>query len=78
MNGELTDLYNPKQIEAVLFKDGNYIEAYENQGWQEYPKSIELWEKLDDGRLFRLKRWLSKSIVAYYQKTKDDDDLKVI
>jgi len=63
---ELTDLHNPKQIEAVLFTDGNLVETSENQGWQEYPKSIELWEKLEDGRLLRVKRWLSKSIVAYY------------
>ena len=63
---ELTDLYNPKEIKAVLLTNGNFVEATENQGWQEYPKSIELWEKLEDGRLLRVKRWLSKSIVAFY------------
>lgn len=63
---ELTDLHNPKEIKAVLLTNGNFVEVSENQGWQEYPKSIELWEKLEDGRLLRVKRWLSKSIVAFY------------
>ena len=63
---ELKDLHNPKQIEAVLFTNGDLVEASDNQGWQEYPKSVELWEMLEDGRLMRVKRWLSKSIVAFY------------
>ena len=63
---ELKDLYNPDNIQAILTKNNDFISADEDQGFQEYPGSVELWQKLDDGRLLRVRRWLKKSIIAYY------------
>lgn len=61
---ELKDLFNPNKINGFIHKDGYKVIAInENQGFQEYPKSIELWEKLEDGRLLRIQRWLKKSIL---------------
>jgi hypothetical protein len=62
----LADLYNPNNISAVLINNTGVVEAGKNQGFQEYPKSVELWEKMEDGRLLRVKRWLSKSIICKY------------
>ena len=65
-NLKINDLYNPNGITSFLHTNGNIYEAGENQGFQEYPGSIELWEKLKDGRLMRVKRWLKKSVITYY------------
>ena len=65
-NLKLTDLHNPENITGFLHTNGNYYEADKGQGFQEYPGSIELWEKLKDGRLLRVKRWLKKSVICYY------------
>jgi len=64
---KISDLHNPNKITAILHKDGNLIAAdSKDQGFQEYPGSWELWQKLDDGRLLRVQRWLKKSIVCIY------------
>jgi hypothetical protein len=68
---ELTDLYNPEKYTGILLTNGNYVEAEENQGFQYYEKNnritlMELWQKLPDGRLLKVKGWYSKSIIAYY------------
>ncbi len=63
----LNDLHNPNNITGILLKNNDFIQADINQGFQEYPKSIELWEKLTDGRLLRVRRWLEKSIIATYK-----------
>lgn len=62
----IKDLYNPNRIKAILTTKNHYIEADENQGFQEYPGSIELWQVMEDGRLLRVIRWLKKSICATY------------
>ncbi|MBE1299776.1 MAG: hypothetical protein GJ680_07705 [Alteromonadaceae bacterium] len=64
---QLSDLVNEEQTKAVLLNNGDLVEASTNQGFQVLPKTVELWEKLEDGRLLRLKRWIkSRSILAYY------------
>ena len=65
---DLTNLHNPDKITGVLIKDVGLVKAGEFQGFQTYPKSVELWEQLIDGRLFRLRRWLSKSIICTYKQ----------
>jgi len=66
----IEELYNPSGIQKIIIKKtGNIVECRENQGFQEYPKSIELWEDKLDGRIFRIQRWLKKSIsLACYSK----------
>lgn len=63
---KLTDLRNPLKIRAILLKDGRFIERDPNdQGFQEWPGSWELWQMVD-GRLVRVQRWLKKSVIAEY------------
>lgn len=64
----LQDLNNPKKIEGILlWNSGKPIEIgkNENQSFQEYPKSIELWQQLENGNLTRVQRWLKKSITHF-------------
>ena len=63
----LNDLHNPNHVDAILLKDNGYISADKDQAWQEYPGSYELWQKMDDGRLMRVQRWLKKSVIATYK-----------
>ena len=70
----IKELHNPEKITGVLLKNGDFLTIGDNQGFQTYPKSIELWERLKDGRLFRIQRWLNKSIICTYkdlEKTKN-------
>lgn len=62
----IKDLFNPNNITSVLHNNGIHYVLGDKQGFQEYPKSIELWAELEDGRLFRYKRWLKKSIAFIY------------
>jgi hypothetical protein len=66
----LADLYNPKEIIGFLHKNGDYYEAGEDQQFQIYPGSIELWQTVGEGRILRVKRWLMKSVIATYRKEK--------
>lgn len=61
----LADLHNPQDIRAILLDSGAYVEADDDQGWQEYPGSVELWQMLD-GQLLRIQRWLKTSIARIY------------
>ena len=64
----LQDLNNPKNIEGILlWNNGKPIEIGkdENQSFQEYPKSIELWQQLENGNLTRVQRWLKKSVTHF-------------
>jgi hypothetical protein len=66
MDLQLSDLQNPKGItELFHLKNQHWIVKSDNQGFQEMPGSYELWEKLPDGRLLRVQRWLKKSVLAY-------------
>ena len=61
-------LFNPNNIEGILiWKSGRSIEIAkgENQAFQEYPKSVELWEQLPDGRILRVQRWLKKTVTHF-------------
>ena len=61
---ELSELNNPNEITKIfLLKKEYWVDLGENQGFQEWPGSVELWEKLEDGRLMRICRWLKKSIL---------------
>ncbi len=68
-NLELSDLHNPEEIIGFLHKNNNFYEAGENQAFQDYPKSLELWGKLKDGRLMLVKRWYKKSILFINTKS---------
>jgi len=62
------DLNNPKNIEGILlWNNGKPTEIGkdENQCFQEYPKSIELWQQLENGNLIRVQRWLKKSVTHF-------------
>ncbi len=63
---QLTDLHNPRKVTALLLTRGRLIEPDTDQGLQEYPGSWELWQKMDDGRLLRVCRWLKKSVICAY------------
>ena len=65
----LADLHNPEGVTAILTTRGKYIEADDDQGWQEYPGSWELWQIVDGG-LMRVQRWLKKSVVCWYKAPK--------
>ena len=75
---ELSDLYNPDRIVTVLLKDGTQITADSDQGFQIYKKCTELWQKMKDGRLMRVKRWYSKSVICYYKDASQEkkDEMK--
>jgi len=61
---ELSELNNPNEIKSVfLLKKEHWVSLGKNQGFQEWPGSVELWEKLEDGRLMCICRWLKKSIL---------------
>ncbi len=68
---EIADLHNPEGFRAILTKQNEFIEAGDNQGFQFFyskTKQItkaELWQKLDDGRLLKVKGW-AKSIIAFF------------
>lgn len=62
---ELSELYNPTKIGAILTKKNDYIVCGTNQAFQTYGKRIELWEKHEE-RLLCIKAWNSKSILATY------------
>ena len=66
---ELKDLYNPFLIVGFFHKNGNQYLVGENQGFQVYYAKdnktitvLELWQKMDDGRLFKVQGWYGKSI----------------
>lgn len=65
----LSDLHNPKRVIEILVwlrnKKPHTVFASTDQGFQERPGSWELWQ-LIDGRLYRVQRWLKKTIGAVY------------
>ena len=65
---KLSDLRNPRGVTGILHDNAKigYITADTDQGWQEYPGSWELWQKLKDGRLLRVGRWLKRAILVTY------------
>jgi len=60
---ELSELHNPNKIESIyLMKKGNWVGHGEDQAFQEWPGSVELWQKMENGLLLRVCRWLKKSV----------------
>lgn len=61
----LNDLSNPNNIIAVLeYRTNKYIEASEDQRFQELPKRIELWQMFE-GKLWKVKGWNKTSVAMY-------------
>ena len=59
------DLHNPQSVRAIFHgKRQVWIAASPDTAFQEWPGSWELWQKMEDGRLLRVQRWLKKSIIA--------------
>lgn len=54
-------LYNPSNINAVLLSSGDIVELIDDQGFQEYPNRIELWQGLSS-RLLRVDSWNKNQI----------------
>lgn len=65
MNDTLKDLYNPNQIIGIIPKNFYPVTANKCLAFQEYPRSIEVWLQLPDGKLTKLRRWLKSSILYY-------------
>lgn len=63
-------LYNPHNINAVLLSSGDIVELDDDQGFQEYPKRVELWQGLSS-RLSRVASWNKThiSMIRYGIKT---------
>jgi len=66
-NLDLTDLTNPRHVVAVMDKAGTCYEAGPDQGWQDRPGSWELWQRMENGLLLRIRRWRKTSIIATYR-----------
>ena len=64
---QLSDLHNPRGTTAIFHCSAGFIEICKDQGFQEYPGSWELWQKMEDGRLMRVARWLKKCVVSTYK-----------
>ena len=65
----LSDLYNPQNVTAILTNCNNFIERdLKDQAFQETKGRFELWQKLQDGRLLYVKGWNKKSIICTYGK----------
>ena len=62
---QLTDLHNPEKVKAIFTSKEGYIEAGPDQGFQCLPKRVELWQKLEDGRLLKVKGWTTTVIATY-------------
>jgi hypothetical protein len=58
----LSELYNPQKITCIALKKGTYVEPCDNQAFQEYPKSVELWQDMGNGCILRVQRWFKKSV----------------
>ena len=63
-NLTLDDLHNPDNITAILTTNDGLVEAGDNQGFQEYPNKMELWEMVDN-YLRRVKAWTTTVICRY-------------
>ena len=63
-NLTLKDLHNPDDITAILTSNDGFIAAGDNQGFQEYPNKIELWE-IRDNKLHKVKGWTTTVIATY-------------
>ena len=60
----LLDLHNPKNIiELFHRRKQHWIVADNSQAFQEWPGSVELWQKMENGQLLRVQRWLKKSVI---------------
>jgi len=66
---KLSDLHNPDKITAILHNNGLFIEAGENQAFQETKGRWELWQKdpLICGRLLCVKAWNKSAVIACYK-----------
>lgn len=66
----LTDLHNPNKVDMLFhLKNQVWICKSEDQAWQEYPGSVELWQALSEqgGRIVRVQRWLKRSVIVYVE-----------
>ena len=63
----LTDLNNPRGITSIYIENSRHqhtVVLAARQGFQENKGSVELWEESDNGLMYRVSRWLKKSIVS--------------
>jgi hypothetical protein len=64
-NLELSDLHNPDHIEAILLKNGNFVQAEPSQGFQIREEWVKLWQKSEGDLLRLVKRWRRYQSVLY-------------
>ena len=81
---ELSDLYNPDGVNAILTTTDRYIVADpRDQAFQKvvdkegHTKGYELWQKMEDGRLMKVEGFY-KTFLASYVVEFDDSDLPEI
>lgn len=73
----LSDLHNPRKVTSILHSKAGYIVLNpKNQGFQEWPGSWELWQKMEDGRLMRVVRCLKKCVIATYTDNIEEDEIE--
>lgn len=64
----LNDLQNPQGIDRVFhLRNQHWILPSENQGFQELPKTVQLWESFPDGRLICIHAWRKTTVMAFKQ-----------
>jgi len=77
MENNLSELYNPNGIKGIWTAKMGFIVESENQSFQEFPKKVELWQMLEDGRLLKIGGWLKTSIpFACYKRTDNANQLE--
>lgn len=72
MSLQLTDLHNPHNITAIMSTSGQFTERDKtDQGFQETKGRYELWQKMDNGHLMKVKGWNKKAILATYKDSEE-------
>jgi hypothetical protein len=69
-------LYNPNNINAVLLSSGDIVELLDDQGFQEYPNRIELWQGLSS-RLSMVDSWNKTQITMIRYGTSKDSSFEL-
>jgi hypothetical protein len=69
-------LYNPNNINAVLLSSGDIVDLQDDQGFQEYPNRIELWQGLSS-RLLRVNSWNKTQVSMIRYGTNKDSSFEI-
>jgi hypothetical protein len=70
-------LYNPNNINVVLLSSGDIVELLDDQGFQEYPNRIELWQGLSS-QLLMVDSWNKGDIVMIRYSSDRDSTFELL